>query len=140
MVFLLLGIVLGSTLARSISGMLGTIFLFTFLVIGFSLVSVYLINIIMLILVPAFVIGVAIGILNVAAGSALLKIIPQNFMARVEGAFSTFSAGAVAFSGIIGGMIVQLVGYSYSFILLGAVIVIISPLSVIFKNLKMLVI
>ncbi len=138
--FLLLGIVFGSTLARSISGRLGTIFLFTFLVIGFSLVSIYFINIIMLILVPAFIIGITTGILNVAAGSALLKIIPQDLMARVEGAFSTFSVGVVAFSGMIGGTIVQLVGYSYSFILLGAVIVIISPLSVIFKSLKVLVI
>jgi len=135
---LMLGIIVGSVYASKIGGKLGFISGINLFIIGTSLFSIYFMNNIFLVLIPDAIIGISIGIINVAIGTAVLKIIPQNMMARIQGAFSTFSVAVVSLSGMIGGIIVQITGYEGSFLLLGFVMIIMSPLSILFKGMMSL--
>jgi hypothetical protein len=135
---LMLGIIVGSVYASKIGGKLGFISGINLFIIGTSLFSIYFMNNIFLVLIPDAIIGISIGIINVAIGTAVLKIIPQNMMARIQGAFSTFSVAIVSLSGMIGGIIVQITGYEGSFLLLGFVMIIMSPLSILFKGMMSL--
>ncbi|MGC8546249.1 MAG: MFS transporter [Thermoplasmata archaeon] len=135
---LMVGIIVGSLFANKLRGKVGFISSINLFVIGISLFSIYFINDIFLVLIPSTVIGISIGIINVAIGTAILKIIPQNMMARIQGAFSTFSVAIVSLSGMIGGIIVQITGYEGSFLLLGFIVIIMSPLSLLFRGMMSL--
>lgn len=128
------GIILGSIVASKIKGKLGKISIISYLIIGVSMISVYFIKNIYLVLIPSMAIGIVSGIVNVAAGSAILKIIPQELMARVQGAFSTFSMAILSISGFMGGIIIQIFGTINSFIFIGFVIIVISPLFLLLRD------
>ncbi len=133
-VSLLIGIIGGSSFARILSGRVGPITLVNLVTVGFSLVSIYFIRAIMIVILPTLIIGFSIGITNVVVGTALLKIIPSDMMARIQGTFNTFSVAIVSVSGMIGGLIIQAFGYGGSFVILGIGIIIISPLPILFKK------
>lgn len=120
---LIVGMASGSVVGRKVSGSVGKISVLTFIVIGFALISVYFINNIFIITIPSAIIGLATGILNVTLGTAILKIVPQDMMARIQGGFSTFSLAIVSFSGILGGLLAEGVGYTRSFLILGIAII-----------------
>ncbi len=133
---LLFGMFLGSMLGRKISGKIGNIIGLTFITVGFSLLSIYFIKNIYMTFLPAATIGIAAGMSNVATGAAILKIVPQSFMARVQGTINTFGVAGITASGIIGGALVQLVGILSAFLMLGVVFIFISPLLIILKSMR----
>lgn len=133
---LIISIVAGSLIGRKVRGRLGLISVLTFIIIGISLLSIYFIDNIFLVIPPSITIGLAIGILNVAFGTAVLKEVPQNMMARIQGAFSTFSIAVVSFSGMIGGILIQVVGYSKGFLVLGVAIIAVSPLFLLMREIN----
>ncbi|MGC8572272.1 MAG: MFS transporter [Candidatus Micrarchaeia archaeon] len=131
---LVFGIVFGSSIGRKIKGKLGRISIICFFIIGISLISIYFIPNIYLILIPATIIGLIIGIIDIAIGVTILKIIPQEMIARVQGTFNTFSVGIISFSGLIGGAGIQVIGVLNFFILMGAILIIILPMFFNFKE------
>ena len=108
---------------------------FPFLFLGVSVLSVSFTGNIFLVMVPDFIIGLLIGLINVFMSTAFLKIIPTEMMARVNGAFNTFALGATFSSGMIGGTIIQLTSISTTFLILGGAVIAVTPLWLVFKEL-----
>ncbi len=52
------------------------------------------------------------------------------------GAFNTFGLSATEMSGVVGGTIIQIVGVRYSLLIIGSVLLVISTLAIIFKELR----
>ena len=119
----ILGLILGSGFGTKVKGKLGSISMTIFLITGISIASISFINSIFLIFVPSIIIGVLIGIANVLYNSAMLQLISQEFMARISGAFSTFSVAATFSSGMLGGAIIQLTSVTDSFIIIGLFVI-----------------
>jgi len=136
----ILGIVGGSSLAQKVKGKVGRIALVGYMLMGGLLASVSSIREVYLVLVPSFLIGLIIGVINVVFTTAFLKLVPKELMARVQGAFNTFSLAITSLSGMLGGIVIQLVGPSDSFLLLGGVVLISSPLFAVFKELSQIVV
>lgn len=132
----LVGMVIGSMLAQKVRGRVGVISISAYAIIGASLFSVAILNNIFLIFVPGLIIGLFIGIINVVINTAILKILPQNLMARIQGAFNTFSLAATFISGMLGGLLIQFTSSTESFMTIGLLILIISPIWLTFKELS----
>ena len=62
--------------------------------------------------------------------------IPRDLIVRIMGAFNTFGLSATAMSGVVAGTIIQIVGARYSLLMIGSVLLVISPLAIIFKELR----
>jgi hypothetical protein len=92
--------------------------------------NIYLIGI--LVLAGGFIIEIT----NVFFRYTLLKKIPRDLIARIMGAFNTFGLSATAMSGVVAGTIIQIVGVRYSLLIIGSVLLVISPLAIIFKELR----
>jgi Major Facilitator Superfamily. len=138
MVFLMLigGISAGSYFGKFIGGKLSFMIFLTmvsssivFMITSF-LKNIYLIGI--LVLAGGFIIGIT----NVFFSYTLLKKIPRDLIARIMGAFNTFGLSATAMSGVVAGTIIQIVGVRYSLLIIGSVLLVISPLAIIFKELR----
>jgi hypothetical protein len=52
------------------------------------------------------------------------------------GAFNTFGLSVTAMSGVVAGTIIQIVEVRYSLLMIGSVLLVISPLAIIFKELR----
>jgi DHA3 family macrolide efflux protein-like MFS transporter len=129
------GMIFGSFIAPKLKGKLGNISLIMFVVMGFLTVSIAFIDNVFIILVPVVLIGIIMGILNVLLSSALLKIVPRELMGRVSGAFNTFSLATTFFSGMVGGAIIELTSVSFSLIIVGAGVLLSTPMWIIFREL-----
>ena len=138
MVFLMLigGISAGSYFGKFIGGKLSFMIFLTMVsssivfMITSLLKNIYLIGI--LVLAGGFIIGIT----NVFFSYTLLKKIPRDLIARIMGAFNTFGLSATAMSGVVAGTIIQIVGVRYSLLIIGSVLLVISPLAIIFKELR----
>ncbi|MGC8561929.1 MAG: MFS transporter [Thermoplasmata archaeon] len=119
----ILGLILGSGMGTKVKGKLGSISMVIFFITGVSIASVSYINSIFIIFIPAVIIGVLIGIANVLYSSSMLHIVNQEFMARISGAFNTFSVAATFSSGMLGGAIIQLTSVTDSFLVVGLFVV-----------------
>jgi MFS family permease len=131
----MVGIVIGSLLVAKVKGKLGSISILSYFIIGFSLCSITIIQNIFLIILPVLIIGIVIGIINVLVNTAILKILPENMMARIQGAFNTFSLAATFVSGMIGGVVIQLTSSTTAFLIIGMLTIIITPFWFTFKEL-----
>lgn len=131
----IIGMILGSVLVQNFTGRIGKISLLFFGLIGIMLVLISILNNILLISPFAMAIGVMIGAVNVLIGTGFLKITPVDMMARVDGAFNTFSLSAIFLSGMLGGLIIQLTSISDSILIMGIGVLIATPLWYIFKEL-----
>ena len=137
---LVLGMFLGSITGRKTKGKLVNIIILAFMSIGVSLVSIYYVKNFYLIFLPAITIGLTTGIANVAASAAILKIVPQELMARVQGTINTFGVAGITVSGMIGGALTQFVGILNAFLILGSAFIVISPFLTFFKSLHGIII
>jgi MFS-type transporter involved in bile tolerance (Atg22 family) len=136
----ILGLILGSGFGTKVKGKLGSISMMIFLVTGISIASISFINSIFLIFVPSIIIGVLIGIANVLYNSSMLQLVSQEFMARISGAFSTFSVAATFSSGMLGGAIIQLTSVTDSFLIVGLFVIASIVLWPIFRELYRIVV
>lgn len=136
-VFLLfiVGMIFGSAFAPRFKGKIGKFCVIAFFFLGLGMLVIPLLNNIFYIVIPTLFIGVLIGLVNVFLNTAFLKIIPMEMMARVNGAFNTFSLGATFSSGMIAGVIIQLTSVSVSFYVIGISVLIATPLWLIFREL-----
>ncbi len=130
----IVGTVFGSAMGSKVKGKLGSVGIATFSISGLSIVSVSFINTYYLTFIPAFVIGLLIGMINVALNTTFLTIIPQELMARVSGAFTTFTLAATFFSGTIGGIVIEITSPTECFLYMGIAILLITPLFFVFKE------
>jgi Na+/melibiose symporter-like transporter len=131
---LTIGLILGSALGSAIRGKLGfynTIFIF---VIGIMMVSMGFADIIYLDFFVVFIIGLLVGQVNVISQTGVLKIVSQDMIARVYGAFSTFALGITFLSGGIGGILIDLLTLRWSFVLIGGIISLVAVLSVVSRE------
>ena len=117
------GIIIGSSVAPRVKGSLGPISMASFFIIGLLLASVSFLNSIFLDFIPSLIIGLIIGLLNVLYNASMLRIVSNEYMARISGAFNTFSVAATFSSGMIGGAIIQLTSILDSFIVIGALVI-----------------
>ncbi|MGC8630651.1 MAG: MFS transporter [Thermoplasmata archaeon] len=131
----IVGMIIGSMLSRNVKGKVGNIAVVSYAIMGISLVSISILNNIFLIIVPAMVIGFVIGIINVVLNTAILKLLPELLMARIQGAFNTFSLAATFVSGMLGGILIQLTSSTESFLVIGILIIAITPLWFLFREL-----
>lgn len=141
-IFLLfiVGTIIGSAVAPRFKGKIGKLSFVTFSFLGLSILTIPFLNNILYIILPALVIGTMIGLVNVFLNTAFLKIIPTEMMARVNGAFNTFSLGATFSSGMLAGLIIQLTSVSVSFFVIGFGVLVANPLWLIFRDLYSLTI
>ncbi len=105
------------------------------LVAGISVISMAASRSIYLDFVPSLVVGICIGVLNAALMTAFLKIVPYDMMARVQGAFNTFTLAVTFISGAIGGAFIALLTVKWALVLIGVLAVASAPLWVGFREL-----
>ncbi len=134
------GIVIGSGIGGRVKGKIGFISILIFLTSGILITLISTITNIYIILALSIIIGITIGIANVIYNAATLKLVSQEFMARVYGAFSTFGVGATFASGMIGGAIIQLTSVSYTFLILGLFVIMSNVVWLFFKRLYSIVV
>jgi len=131
----IVGMIIGAMLSRHVNGKVGNISVVSYAIMGISLVSISMLNNIFLIIFPALIIGFVIGIIDVILNTAILKLLPQNLMARIQGAFNTFSLAATFVSGMLGGILIQLTSSTESFLVIGILILAMTPLWFLFREL-----
>ncbi|MDP7975470.1 MAG: MFS transporter, partial [TACK group archaeon] len=76
----------------------------------------------------ALLLGALIGVLNVMLNAAVLKMVPADLMARVNGTFNTFSLAVTFASGALGGMLISATSVSTSFLIVGSIVAVTAPL------------
>ncbi|MGC8565951.1 MAG: MFS transporter, partial [Thermoplasmata archaeon] len=119
----------------NVKGKVGNIAVVSYAIMSISLMSISILNDIFLIIFPALIIGFVIGIINVVLETAILKLLPETLMARIQGAFNTFSLAATFVSGMFGGILIQLTSATESFLIIGILIISITPLWFLFREL-----
>ncbi|MGC8597745.1 MAG: hypothetical protein ACP5NY_07510 [Thermocladium sp.] len=95
-------------------------------IMGASAASIGFIGNVYLDEVPTAVIGIALGIINVVTGAAMLKAVPSQMMARAQGAINTFALTATFLSGAIGGLIIDVATLRGAFLVVGTFLAIIA--------------
>lgn len=130
------GSIAGSAAAPRVKGSIGAIGAACMTSIGLAAIAIGASNNVFLDVVPAAVIGVGLGVVNVAVSAAMLKAIPRGMMARAQGAFNTFALTATFASGAVGGLLISAVTLRGAFLLLGAVLILVNLLWLRFKALS----
>ncbi|MEM3861956.1 MAG: hypothetical protein QW203_05700, partial [Thermoplasmatales archaeon] len=64
----------------------------------------------------------------------MLHIVSQDLMARISGAFNTFSVAATFSSGMLGGAIIEVTSVNHSFIVIGVSVAISAVLWFFFRE------
>ncbi|PYB69010.1 MFS transporter [Thermoplasma sp. Kam2015] len=136
---LVFGIAVGSFFASKISGKLGMISFSIYSVIGISFFSVSLVHSILLTIPPVLIAGLAMGIESVTVSTSLMRIIPSDMMARIQGAFNTFGIAATAVSSIVGGLLYQFAGKIHSFMVVGMAMILLALLIPFLRNFSKMV-
>ncbi|MGC8608951.1 MAG: MFS transporter [Thermoplasmata archaeon] len=131
---LVFGMAGGSIAGQKISGKIGLISIVSYTVIGLSLFSISFLNSIFLTMIPAFFAGLSMGIGGVAVNTAIMRIVPSEMMARIQGSFNTFGIAASSFSSIIGGTLYEFLGQSWGFAVLGISMIMVNILILLFKD------
>ncbi len=88
---------------------------------------------IFIIMIPVATAGLSMGIGSVAAQTAILKAVPENIMARIQGSMNAFGIAASSVSSVIGGAIFQFASM-YSFNAVGCSMAFVDILIFIFKD------
>lgn len=128
------GIFMGSIIGGKVSGKLGFYTIVTLAPIGLLLFLIGSMNSIFLDYPLAFLIGLAIGVINVKVTAALVKFVEQTMMARVMGAVKTFAISLTFVSGAIGGVLLRFFGLSHSFYIVGGIILVSAFIPLVFKD------
>ncbi|AEB94805.1 MFS transporter [Metallosphaera cuprina] len=131
----IIGLVIGSFLGGKVKGKIGSISVIILVSTGLLITSISFLTSVFYVLVPAMLVGIAIGIANVIYNTLMLHIVSQDLMARISGAFSTFSVAATFSSGILGGAIIEVTSINHSFIVIGVFIIVSTVLWFFFKQL-----
>ncbi|MGC8631625.1 MAG: MFS transporter [Thermoprotei archaeon] len=132
------GALIGSAGASKIRGRLGYIASSSVAVAGASSLAMGFSSSALIDVLPALIMGIAVGVLTVAMTTAFLKIVPYDMMARVQGGFNTFTLAVTFASGALGGALVALIGARGSFMFVGVFVLISSVLWLGFKDLSSL--
>ncbi|MEM3448083.1 MAG: MFS transporter [Nitrososphaerota archaeon] len=131
---LIIGLVMGSFIGGKVRGKIGSISVIIFVSTGLLVTSVSFLTSIFYVLVPAILVGISIGIANVIYSTLMLHIVSQDLMARISGAFNTFSVAATFSSGMLGGAIIEVTSVNHSFIVIGVSVAISAVLWFFFRE------
>jgi len=131
---LVFGIAIGSIAGSKITGNVGRISIAMYAIVGISFFSISLVKNALLAVPPPLIAGMAMGIENVAVSTSLMRIIPVEMMARIQGAFNTFGIAATAVSSIVGGFLYQSAGRIYSFMIVGFSMILVAVLIKFMRN------
>jgi MFS family permease len=130
-----IGVILGSMYAVRIKkGKLGFYHVRFGLLISVSFMSYILIHNIFLSIIPTFIIFFLSGINSVLTSTALLKNIDREFMGRAGGFLKTISNALATFSGPLGGVLIEVIGVGYTYLIVGIVTLIFTYLTLMFKE------
>ncbi len=133
-VFLTVGLAAGSVAASGIRGKIGFYNSLLVASIGILLLSMSFFRSVYPDYALVFLIGIMIGMVNVISQTGILKIVRQDMIARVYGAFSTFGLGITFLSGGIGGLLIDYLTLSWSFVLIGGIVAAVAASSVLFRE------
>lgn len=122
-VLLTIGIFFGSVMGQKVSGKIGPFTVVSLLAIGFLYMLYGGTEDIYIDFIVSFSIGTLIGLINVVAMTAMVKVVKQEMMARVMGAIKTFAVSLTFVSGVLGGIMIALISLEWSFYVIGGVIV-----------------
>lgn len=131
---LTLGIVIGSVSGSAVKGKIGFYNAILISATGLLLLSMGFVNLILIDFPIVFFMGFMIGVVNVITETGFLKVVKQEMMARVMGAFSTFALGITFLSGGIGGILIHFITLKWSFVLIGGVVTVVAILSIAFRE------
>jgi len=118
--------ILGSIMATRLRGSVGIISAIAMAIMGAAAASIGFIGNVYLDEAPTAVIGVALGVINVVTGAAMLKAVPSQMMARAQGAINTFALTATFLSGAVGGLIIDVATLRGAFLVVGVFLAIIA--------------
>lgn len=80
-------------------------------------------------------IGIAIGFLNVGAGTLVLKKVPMEMMARIQGSFNTIGLGMTFVSGTVGGLIIAFTSSRDMLAIIGIAVIAVAVITIFFREL-----
>lgn len=129
-----LGIILGSALSSRLKGKIGKNVTPAIAVIGIAFIVVPYMPHPLLFLVPMFLLGIMVGIVNVMVFTGMIKKVPKDMMARVQGSLNTFALSATFISGTIGGIVISTTSITTAFLLVGVVNILVAVISIFFKE------
>lgn len=133
-VLLTLGVFAGSVLGYKVKGKVGPYTVVTLLSIGILYMLFGRTSDIYLDFVVSFIIGILIGLVNVIAMTAILKVVQQELMARVMGAIKTFAVSLNFVSGALGGILIALISLDWGFYLIGGMIIVSTVIPFVFRE------
>lgn len=113
-------------MATRLRGSVGIISAIAMAIMGAAAASIGFIGNVYLDETPTAVIGVALGVINVVTGAAMLKAVPSQMMARAQGAINTFALTATFLSGAVGGLIIDVATLRGAFLVVGVFLAIIA--------------
>lgn len=129
-----LGTFIGAVIGSKARGKIGHYSIGSIFPIALMLVAMGNINSIIPDYAITLAIGVLIGLINVVVGTAIMRIVEQEMMARVSGAINTFGVSLTFISGAIGGVLIQLLSLRGAFMLIGVILAAVSFLPLLFSD------
>ncbi len=130
-----IAVIFGSVFAVRVSGSVGKLVTLTMLLIGVFIGLVGISPAIYYDFVLMLGIGLLIGIVNVVGSTILIKRVPQEMMARVQGTITTFGLGMTFISGTVGGIIIAFTSVRIMLEIIGIATVALAAVSVTFREL-----
>ncbi|AWR93844.1 MFS transporter [Acidianus brierleyi] len=130
-----IGIVVGSIFALRINkGKLGFYQIIFRLIISASLASYILINNIFLALIPTFLILFSSGVNSTLTSATLLRYIDKEYWGRTTGFIGVIANGLSTLSGPLGGILIEIIGVGWTYVLVSVVMLIFTFLKYTFKE------
>lgn len=131
---IVLGSLVGAALGSRARGKMGHYSIGTIFPLSLLLIAMGNINSILPDYAIAIAMGILIGLVNVVVGTAIMKIVEQDMMARVSGAINTFGISLTFLSGAIGGVLIQFLTLRGAFMLIGTILAVVSFLPLLFSD------
>ncbi len=129
-----IGVIVGSVLGSKAKGKVGHYSIGTIFSIALLLLAVGNLGSIYPDYAAILGVGVLVGVVNVVVNTAIIKIVDQEMMGRISGAFNTFGISITFISGAIGGVLIQLLTIRGAFILISVILGVVSFIPLLFSD------
>ncbi len=130
-----IGVIVGSVLGSKARGKLGHYSIGTIFSIALLLLAIGNFGSIYPDYAAILGIGTLVGVVNVVTNTAIIRIVDQEMMGRISGAFNTFGVSITFISGAIGGVLIQLLTIRGAFVLISIILGVVSFIPLLFRDL-----
>ena len=129
-----IGIIAGSVIGSKAKGKVGHYSIGTIFPIALLLFAIGNLSSVYPDYAAILVIGILVGVVNVVVNTAVMRIVGQEMMGRISGAFNTFGISITFVSGAIGGTLIQLLTMRGAFILISVILGAVSFIPLFFRD------